>query len=378
MTPRVFKSCFHNTNLRGLPLTAKITPTVRFESQATGSNSAFAQFVRSVRFVSALEVFPAGGGVRIGREEDVFPSGLAERRAKELVPHLQVETSGRILFKNYQVGGSAGEKFGHANPMLAGLDRWIDGIVRSLSLEQASEVNAGLLLPSVGPPQPLGILAFSKTLDCGLRLFSPSEVATVSSIPRLGGWPANPGVIFVQHLPLERGPQRTRVHVNRVQTTWEFFRACGINIPLLLLYALAGHRVTASPTVPLASLRRTPVSQKPFLELDFDRVEFDLDDTLVSNGRSVPEMLNFAEALSSRFSAGLLTRNPGDLPKILREAGIVPDLFDSHTFVGPAERKSSFVGPRSLFVDNEFNQRLDVWENASVPSLDLDQIDFIL
>ena len=46
-------------------------------------------------------------------------------------------------------------------------------------------------------------------------------------------------------------------------------------------------------------------------------------------------------------------------------------------YVKPTKLKSEFIKGSSIFIDNEFPQRLDVSLNCHIPSLDLDQTDFI-
>ena len=115
----------------------------------------------------------------------------------------------------------------------------------------------------------------------------------------------------------------------------------------------------------------------PKYSLSFRDLFVDYDETLVIDGVVVEEVLGFLKKQSTEGArVHLLTRNLGDIVGDMERLGLKLDLFNSLRQVQPHDLKSMYITQESLFIDNEFPQRQDVWSRARKPSIDLDQLDF--
>ena len=80
--------------------------------------------------------------------------------------------------------------------------------------------------------------------------------------------------------------------------------------------------------------------------------------------------------IKAKFPVKLITRHRLSISKTLNKIGLNTNLFNEIVRVSQDEKKSSFITGKSLFIDNEFPERLDVLQNCKIPVIDLDQIDF--
>lgn len=193
---------------------------------------------------------------------------------------------------------------------------------------------------------------------------------------------------LVEHLPLvisignvgklARVDSFSKTALNTVQPHWEIYRALGVNIPELLVLLLSGTHARI-PTILNSELLCVGREASKYCFADFyDSVDIDLDETLIAGGKPMPEMRQLVlDFLALGKSLRLVTRNEGDIEKLLLEAGYRPDLFSGIVAVRPGELKSDHVSGSKLFIDNEFNQREDVLVRSNVPSINLHQKDFL-
>lgn len=153
-------------------------------------------------------------------------------------------------------------------------------------------------------------------------------------------------------------------------------RLYGMNLPLILIQDIMGRKVSATCMVDRLNVchktRKILLGQR--------EIFFDLDETLIWDGHEIHE----AKALLRRSrDAGreniLITRHEeADILPTLSLIGLSENDFESIQFVSKAERKSSFVGPHAVFIDNEYPERLDVRRQSNACVLDLDVIDRVV
>lgn len=171
-------------------------------------------------------------------------------------------------------------------------------------------------------------------------------------------------------------PMLRSIEINTVSSDWEKLRAAGVNIPKILFFDYLGNPVKLGALIDPSEIDLSD-GLRPSYRFDYANAIFDLDGTLVDDRGPIIEIvdfLRFQRELGKNIS--LLTRNTGEVSKTLGKIGISPEVFQEIKVVQPEERKSTYAKVNSIFIDNEFQQRVDVATVEGVRSLDLDQVDF--
>lgn len=164
----------------------------------------------------------------------------------------------------------------------------------------------------------------------------------------------------------------------RIAGTMVFQRAKGVNLPLMAVHDFLGRDLKAmsNPHINLIDRR---ISTVACLSFEYENVYMDLDDTLIIDGHAVPMMIAFLfQARSKGKLLCLITRHDFDPVESLREACVDPELFDEIIHIRDKSLKSLHVRPNSIFIDNHFPERLDVFNQSGIPVFDLDAIQFLI
>jgi len=72
----------------------------------------------------------------------------------------------------------------------------------------------------------------------------------------------------------------------------------------------------------------------------------------------------------------LITRHEKSILTSLINANIDHKIFNKIIYVDHSKKKSAFIPNDSLFIDNDFIERIDAFKNSGAISINLDQIDF--
>jgi len=165
----------------------------------------------------------------------------------------------------------------------------------------------------------------------------------------------------------------------RIAGTMVAQRGRGVNLPLMAIQDYLQRKQTTLPLQDVRLVDRRIVTKAAF-DYAFDTVVMDYDDTIVApaTGRAFPEVMAF---LYRMIEAGkrivLVTRHAGELAESLAAAHVSPSLFAEIVHLRAGERKSDYVGPRSIFVDNHFPERKEVADIHGCPVFDVDTLSLI-
>ncbi|WP_034387507.1 ATP-grasp domain-containing protein [Comamonas composti] len=164
----------------------------------------------------------------------------------------------------------------------------------------------------------------------------------------------------------------------RVSGTMVAQRARGVNLPLMALHDYLGRSVSAMPMPCIKAVDRR-ISTKALLDHEYHTVFMDLDDTLVIAGSAVPIAMAFVyQEISKGKKIILITRHEGDVLAELHRAKIHEGIFEKIIHIDDKSHKSQYVHESSIFVDNHFPERSDVFLNCQVPAFDLDALEFLM
>jgi hypothetical protein len=162
---------------------------------------------------------------------------------------------------------------------------------------------------------------------------------------------------------------------SRVAGTMNLYRARGVNFPLLTVYDAMDKDVAIAPNRFPVTVERALFSRYR-LDLEYDTIYVDLDDTLIHNGRVnglLMMLLYQARAEGKRLI--LVTKHEADLNQTLAEHRIDRLLFDQIMHLTRGERKVTRMNnlDRSIFIDNAFNERSPA-QDMGIPVFDVDAV----
>lgn len=161
----------------------------------------------------------------------------------------------------------------------------------------------------------------------------------------------------------------------RTASSMGLYRQLGVNLPLLALCDALDQEVDLQLD-PRSAVMDRALDAVYVLDLAYSEVYIELDDTLVVNGRVVPQALTFLYQCRARgVRVVLLTRHIGDPRATLERWAISPALFDAVVRVAPDEEKAVHVrSDRAVFIDGSPHERRKVHQRTGVPVFGVDAI----
>lgn len=165
----------------------------------------------------------------------------------------------------------------------------------------------------------------------------------------------------------------------RLAGSMSVYRQLGVNFALLSAFD-AMDRDVAILANDLALAADRCLLGRYRLDYQYDTAFLDYDDTIVHEGQVNDLVLRFLYQCANRgVRMVLITRHDGDLAAHMLAHRIAPQLFDEIHHIPKDARKSDYVrGPRAVFIDNHFPERLDVKANCGVPVFDVDAVECLL
>lgn len=164
----------------------------------------------------------------------------------------------------------------------------------------------------------------------------------------------------------------------RISGTMVFQRARGVNLPLMAIHDVMGRRV--APLVnPAVTLIDRCIQTRARIEADWHHLYVDLDDTLIINGRAVPQIVSFIyQSIAADKKVYLITRHERDVNKTLCQARLSPTLFDAIYHITDGQSKARYIRQDAIFIDNYFVERKDVYQQTGCVVLDVDAVELLL
>ena len=235
---------------------------------------------------------------------------------------------------------------------------------------------SSLFLNSNGNLTSLGTLTFNAVGTKSFRISGDNHHHNIAAAHKgLSGEIIE--TIEVQETSEEQGITLRSITINKPTLLWDSLLALGINVPLLLCYASIGLDFKVRQTVPLEFIEFNSTSGLPFYkfaESNSTTIAFDLDGTLHASGFPIASSVGWLNRLVSQgHKIIVLTRNLENPREILEHLEIL-ERIHRIVKVSNNRKKSELIGQATLFIDDEFNQRVDVFESAGVPSISVEQL----
>jgi len=165
----------------------------------------------------------------------------------------------------------------------------------------------------------------------------------------------------------------------RISGSMSLYRTVGVNFPLLSLYESSGYKLEILVNPGVVRVDRGFVGRYEFY-VEYDCVYVDYDDCLVLSDRVNLRMIEFLYQCVNRGKRiVLLTKHGGDIHDSLSRFRISSELFDEIIVVERDGRKRDHIDTfPSIFVDDSFSERKDVFDNLEIPTFDCSMIEILL
>lgn len=187
------------------------------------------------------------------------------------------------------------------------------------------------------------------------------------------------GAWFVQ---LKRGAdgKLTLLEIaSRLGGSSALYRARGINFAQLSLFDAMGADVSIIDNGYGVELDRA-LDNRFKIEVEYDEAFIDYDDTIILNKQEFNlEVVKFLYyCRNRRIKITLLSRHKGDLEGELEQIHL-SHLFDRVIHIGPKDNKAGYIDNIcSIFIDDSFEERKQVWEQKKIPVFSVDMIECLM
>jgi len=163
----------------------------------------------------------------------------------------------------------------------------------------------------------------------------------------------------------------------RIAGTMVAQRAKGINLPLMAIQDYMERELKVLPYDFVDRVERS-LATKPNINLSFSKVYIDFDDTIIIDNKVVPIVMSFIYKMrNERKELILITRHEFDLYKTLEKYALDKSIFDKIIHIKNNSPKSDYITSiDSIFIDNHFLERLEVFQKHKIPVFDVDYLEF--
>ncbi len=164
----------------------------------------------------------------------------------------------------------------------------------------------------------------------------------------------------------------------RISGAMATHRVLGVNFPLLSIYEQERVDFEIMTNNLEVELDRS-LANRYKLNIDYDKVYVDLDDTIIVNDKLNAQLMCFLyQAINQGCRIVLLTRTLSDVDCVL-ERWRLKSCFDEVILLGKKEAKSDFINPeKAIFIDDSFSERKDVFDKHRIPTFDCSMIEALI
>jgi hypothetical protein len=158
-------------------------------------------------------------------------------------------------------------------------------------------------------------------------------------------------------------------------------RNLDINFPLLSILDFSGEEVEISPNRYDIEVDRTLINRYK-LDIKYQRVYLDFDDTLILNHEKYNEFVFFYlyQCLNKKIEVILLTKHEQNIFETLKKLNISEGLFSKIIHIKPDEYKYNYIDTEvpAIFIDNSFKERKQIRDFFNIPSFDVSNIECLI
>lgn len=183
----------------------------------------------------------------------------------------------------------------------------------------------------------------------------------------------------------------------RIAGAMAMFRSFGVNLPLLTIYEAfrLPLKIMTPKTYDVKIMDKAYSNRYQVQGLDYDNVYVDLDDTLILREQIHTNLVRFLfQCVNRNKQIVLVTRSVKDPKQVLRQFRLF-ELFDRVLHIKDRSVAKSVVILRdmkescliddddekerkSIFIDDSYKERRDVFENVGIPVFDLSMLNVLI
>jgi carbamoyl-phosphate synthase large subunit len=164
----------------------------------------------------------------------------------------------------------------------------------------------------------------------------------------------------------------------RIAGSMSTHRVQGVNFPLLTIFEHERLPLQLI-TLPMHAELDRALHNRYRLDISYESLYIDLDDTLLLRGRVNLDALRLVfSCINRQIPVVLITRHDGDLDATLRMHRLT-GLFDEVIHLNRMQHKSEFIRRKNaIFLDDSFAERKDVHQRLGIPTFDCSMIDALI
>lgn len=158
-------------------------------------------------------------------------------------------------------------------------------------------------------------------------------------------------------------------------------RARGVNLPLLSVYTAMGKEISIFANPYTVKMDRAFIARYK-INYKYDCVYIDYDDTVIEGQLVNTKVIDFLYQCKNKgVKTFLLTRHEVDhndtVEESLKEHCISEQLFSSIIKLSMTEKKSEYIEGNSIFIDNAYAQRKEVYDTLKIPVFDVEGLEVL-
>lgn len=165
----------------------------------------------------------------------------------------------------------------------------------------------------------------------------------------------------------------------RVAGTMNLFRNKGVNFPQLSLFDFLETDVSILENTFDITVDRALINRHK-LTIDYNTIYIDFDDTITLGEKINPKIMAFLfQEMNKQKKIILITRHNRDIHETLASLHLNESLFFKIIHITNGEAKSRYVTEKkSIFIDDSFKERHDVFTEKSIPVFDVDAVESLI
>ena len=166
---------------------------------------------------------------------------------------------------------------------------------------------------------------------------------------------------------------------SKIATSSCLTRALGVNLPLLSVYTVLGYNIDILKPKYNILMERALISRYK-IDYEYDTVYFDFDDTLIIKENVNLMAIRFLyQCKNKKKRIILLTKHESNLNTSMKAYCIDENLFNEIIHVDINACKANYINPsKSIFIDNSYKEREQVYNILDIPVFDVDGIETLL
>lgn len=217
----------------------------------------------------------------------------------------------------------------------------------------------------------IGISFVSKVVHVDPEVMSIAEALSRRLNPR--------GLWFFQIKRSKSGCLKLLEASCRPAGTMSVYRQLGVNLPLLAVYDALGTDFRILKNDFQLTMRRRLHSSYE-IGIEYRTVYVDYDDTLVVGGIVNATLMHYIyECINRGKRVVLISKHPGNLEQDMRRNRVFHELFDEVIHLEADAKKADYLcDADSIFIDNLFSEREQVFNRLRIPVFDVDAVEALL